>query len=152
MTQYQVFVCVYQHSHIKCTLCVCLSIPLCVCVYQVSYVSVSIKCRMCVCLSTVVCVCVYQLSYVCVSIKCVCLSSVCLSSVVCVCVYQLSYVCVCLSARCQKCIGVSRRYGVATVSRIDNIISFFAEYRLFYRALLQKRPIILSMLLTEASP
>ena len=29
---------------------------------------------------------------------------------------------------------------------------FFAEYRLFYRALLQKRPIILSILLTEATP
>jgi len=28
----------------------------------------------------------------------------------------------------------------------------FAEYRLFYRALLQKRPIILSILLTEATP
>jgi len=27
-----------------------------------------------------------------------------------------------------------------------------AEYRLFYRALLQKRPIILSILLTEATP
>ena len=27
-----------------------------------------------------------------------------------------------------------------------------AEYRLFYRALLQKRPTILSILLTEASP
>jgi len=28
----------------------------------------------------------------------------------------------------------------------------FAEYRLFYRAFLQKRPIILSILLTEATP
>jgi len=28
----------------------------------------------------------------------------------------------------------------------------FAEYRLFYRSLLQKRPIILSILLTEATP
>ena len=28
----------------------------------------------------------------------------------------------------------------------------FAEYRLFYRALLQKRPIILSILLTKATP
>jgi len=28
----------------------------------------------------------------------------------------------------------------------------FAEYRLFYRALLQKRPIILSILLSEATP
>ena len=28
----------------------------------------------------------------------------------------------------------------------------FAEYRLFYRSLLQKRPIILSILLTKATP
>ena len=35
-------------------------------------------------------------------------------------------------------------YAVATVS--------FAEYRLFYRSLLQKRPIILSILLTVATP
>ena len=28
----------------------------------------------------------------------------------------------------------------------------FAEYRLFYRALLRKRPIILSILLTKATP
>jgi len=28
----------------------------------------------------------------------------------------------------------------------------FAEYRLFYRALLQKRPMILSITLTEATP
>ena len=28
----------------------------------------------------------------------------------------------------------------------------FAEYRLFHRALLQKRPIIVSILLTEATP
>ena len=42
-------------------------------------------------------------------------------------------------------------YGVATVSRIDENISF-AEYCLFYRALLQKRPILLSILLTKATP
>jgi len=29
---------------------------------------------------------------------------------------------------------------------------FFAEYRLFYKALLQKRPVLLSILLTEATP
>ena len=34
-------------------------------------------------------------------------------------------------------------HGVATVSRIDKIMVSFAEYRLFYRALLQKRPIII---------
>jgi len=33
-------------------------------------------------------------------------------------------------------------YGVATVSRIKKIQVSFAEYSLFYRALLQKRPMI----------
>ena len=48
--------------------------------------------------------------------------------------------------------GISRGDGVATVSRIDKIIGLHAEYRLFYRALLQKRPKILSILLTKATP
>ena len=43
-------------------------------------------------------------------------------------------------------------YGVATVSRIDKIIGLFAEYRLFYRFLLQKRPVILSILPAKATP
>jgi len=43
-------------------------------------------------------------------------------------------------------------YGVATVSRIEKIIGLsFVEFRLFYWALLQKRPIILSILLTKAT-
>ena len=33
-----------------------------------------------------------------------------------------------------------------------NLQVSFAEYRLFYRVLLQKRPMILSILLTEATP
>jgi len=39
-------------------------------------------------------------------------------------------------------------YGVATVSRIDKLWVSFAEYCLFYRALLLKRPINLSILIT----
>jgi len=42
-------------------------------------------------------------------------------------------------------------YGVATVSRIDKIIGLFCRICLFYRSLLQKRPIILSILLTKAT-
>ena len=37
-----------------------------------------------------------------------------------------------------------RRHGVAMISRLLKIIVSFAEYRLFYRALLQKRPMIVS--------
>ena len=43
-------------------------------------------------------------------------------------------------------------YGVATVSRLLKIISLFSKYRLFYRALLQKRPMILRSLLIVATP
>ena len=43
-------------------------------------------------------------------------------------------------------------YGVATISRLLQIIRLFAEYRLFYRALLQKRPIIWRSLLIVATP
>jgi len=45
----------------------------------------------------------------------------------------------------------SSRYGAATVSRIDQIIGLFCRYGLFYRALLQKSPIIVSILLTKAT-
>ena len=38
--------------------------------------------------------------------------------------------------------SLAHLYGVATVSTIDKIIGSFAEYRLFYRTLLPKRPII----------
>jgi len=42
-------------------------------------------------------------------------------------------------------------YGVATISRLLKIQVSFAEYRLFYRALLQRRPIILRSLLIVAT-
>jgi len=44
------------------------------------------------------------------------------------------------------------RYGVAMISRLLSIIGLFANYRLFYRALLQKRPMILRSLLIVATP
>jgi len=43
-------------------------------------------------------------------------------------------------------------YGVATISRLLKMIGLFAEYSLFYRALLQKRPIILRGLIIVANP
>jgi len=44
------------------------------------------------------------------------------------------------------------RCGVATISRLLKVQVSFAEYRLFYRALLQKRPIFLRSLLIVATP
>jgi len=43
-------------------------------------------------------------------------------------------------------------YGAATNGRLHKIIALFCKYRLFYRALLQKRPMILRSLLLEATP
>jgi len=43
-------------------------------------------------------------------------------------------------------------YGMPTISRLFKKLGLFAEYSLFYRALLQKRPVILRSLLTEATP
>ena len=45
-----------------------------------------------------------------------------------------------------------KSYEVATISRLLKIISLSAEYRLFYRALVQKRPTIFKSLLIEATP
>ena len=44
------------------------------------------------------------------------------------------------------------RYGVATIGRLLKIVVSFAEYRLFYRSLLKKRPIILRSLLVATTP
>jgi hypothetical protein len=44
------------------------------------------------------------------------------------------------------------QYGVVTISRLFEITGLFSEYSLFYRALLQKRPIILRGLLFVATP
>jgi len=43
-------------------------------------------------------------------------------------------------------------YGVATLSKIVELQVSFAEYSFFYRALLQKRVVVLSMLWTVATP
>ena len=42
-------------------------------------------------------------------------------------------------------------YGVATISRLLKIIGLFCRIWLFYRAVLQKRPVILRSLLLEAT-
>jgi len=44
------------------------------------------------------------------------------------------------------------RCGVATIRRLHKIIGLLAEYSLFYRALLQQRPLILRSLLIVAIP
>ena len=46
--------------------------------------------------------------------------------------------CVCVDVRQM----VGDRYGVAAISRLLKVIVPFAEHSLFYRALLQMRPII----------
>ena len=45
----------------------------------------------------------------------------------------------------------TRWYGVVTISRLLKIVGLFAEYSLFRRVLLQKRPVILRRLLIVAT-
>ena len=53
----------------------------------------------------------------------------------------------------QNANGKSEYYGMATISRFLKIIGLFCRISsLFYRALLQKRPIILRSLLVVATP
>ena len=79
------------------------------------------------------------------------------------CVYGSMYVCMCVCVR--MCIYIhgcihtiwsrymdTHTHGVPTLSRLLKMTVAFAKYSLFYRALLQKRPIILRSLLIEASP
>jgi len=92
---------------------------------------------------------------VCLCILCVSLSvflshtPIWMAGFICVCVYYVylsvfvSHTLICMAGFMCVCVY----YGVATVSRIS-----FAEYYLFYRALLQKRPMILSILITKATP
>jgi len=49
-------------------------------------------------------------------------------------------------------IKCGRPYGVATISRLLKIIGLFCRIPFFYRALLQKRPVILRNLLIVATP
>jgi len=149
------YVCIYyvylslssSLSHSSAWQVLCVSVySMCVCVYyghlSLSSFLICMAGFMCVCVFYV-CLCLLRASlsvffshlhgrfYVCQCILCISLSVflshtlICMAGFMCVCVY----------------------YGVATVSRIS-----FAEYRLFFRALLQKRPIILSILLTKATP
>jgi len=67
-----------------------------------------------------------------------------------VCVCWFLCVCSCMCVLVCTCITI-QPVPPRLVGWIKLHVSF-AKYRLFYRALLQKRPIILSILLTEATP
>jgi len=89
-------------------------------------------------------------------------SSVLQCAAVCCSVLQCVAVCYnvlqCVASRMHHCdmthfiLGSYSIYRVATISRLLQIICLFAEYSLFCRALLQKRPVILRSLLIVANP
>ena len=134
--------------------------------------------RACMCVRTCVLMCVYACVPVCMCVgvcvfvrACVC---VCMYVCVCVCVRESVWVCVCVCVQ-----GI---HAALTSTHIDHTLKrmywlkhlrtytrqsdmgwlqsvgsiklhvSFAEYCLFHRALLQKKPIILSILLTKATP
>jgi len=118
---------------------VCMSVPVSVSVYvsisvsgSVSMSSFTVSMIVCVCLCQCLCLCYWQC-------ECVCVLSV-------ISVAQRS---VCCSVRaCVYCLFMG---WLRLVGSLKSYVSF-AEYRLFYRALLQKRPMILRSLLIVATP
>jgi len=124
---------------------VCVCVCVCVCVW------------VCVCACVSVCACVRVCVYVCVYV-CVC---VCVCACVCVCVCVFVFVCVRASRTDLHTllrVDMLRRsceghiYGVATISRLLQIIGLF--YKTAYKRddILQKRPVILRSLIIEATP
>ena len=123
-----------MHTHKRCThTCVCIPCahPLCVCIP-------------CVCASLV---CVHPM---CVCIPCVCASLVCVHPLcVCIsCVYPNGSISVYVNAMRMshvtcECVYIDQSHPVhIPFTGFLKVQVSFAEYSLFYRALLQKRPII----------
>jgi len=86
-------------------------------------------------------------------------SGVLLVGAVCCSVLQCVAVCCsvlqCVAVRCSvlQCVSwMGTAYGGATLSRLLQIIGLFCRISSLYRALLQKRPIILRYIIIEATP
>jgi len=111
-------------------ICVCVYVYVCVCVYV----------NVCVSLSPRVCASLHITSQLLLSLLGL------VDMYMCVCVWM----CTCVSLSLRVCVShCALPMGwLRWVGSIKLWVSF-AEYRLFYRALLQKRPVILSILLTE---
>ena len=152
--------------------CVCLfSVFVCMCGFVCMCVCVKERERVCVCETECACVCMCGVCGVCVCVR-VCVR-VCVCESVCVCVYvgvcvcsvfrnvdaPVSVcVCGCVWGFFKVCTGMSTRAKhdrgaigneLGSLSLKQNIVTCIG---LFYRALLQKRPIILRSLLIEATP
>ena len=80
---------------------------------------------------------------------------VCMYIYICIYVYIYIYISMCvyiyIYTECRPRLVSGDMGWLRLVGSITSQVSF-AEYGLFYRALLQKRPIILSILLSEATP
>jgi len=138
----RVYVCVYV---CVCCVFVCQRVCMCVC--------------MCVCLNVYVCVCVC----VCICVPCIyivkwictCASSDC-GLFICIRMYIYAYMIVCHSGGGGgiffKVASPKGHMGWLWLVGSLKIWVSFAEYSIFYRVLLQKRPIILRSLIIVATP
>ena len=124
--------------------CVCICVIVCVCVY----VCVSMCMCLCVCVYVCVsmCVCVYACVCMCVC-PCVCVY-VCVSMYVCLCgcVYVCVSMCVCLCVCVYVCVSMYIFWSMLK----QLIRRSFSTYK--RDGILQKRRIILSILLSVATP
>jgi len=119
-------------------MCVCVSMCLWVCVFV----------RVCVCMCLRACalaLCLGESAILSIA-GWICTLPVCLCENESMYVRACEYVCVCQSQ------GGFAHYGVATISRLLNIIDLFGKRALKRVAILQKRPIILKSLLIVATP
>jgi len=139
-------ICIHIHSYV--CVCICIHIRICIHIHLFEYKYIHFMYNASIKWSLVY-------TYICCMHKCIQSACECLNIYIgsralrsCMCV-RITYT------------HIHHHMGVTTVSRIDSIIRVFcrnklqvsfAEYSLFYMALLQKRPIILSILPTEATP
>ena len=156
----RVLVCVCVYVYVRACLCVL------ACIYVPVYLCVCVRVLVCVCVCACACVCVGGCMCVCLCMcvrarthmhACVCMYvrvCVCLCVCVCVAIMCLFGQLVCYNMPVGHCVNysVNNRMGWLRVVGSLKLYVSFAEYRLFYRALLQKRPVISRSLLIVATP
>ena len=136
-----------------CARYTCVRVYVCMC--ESVSVSLSIGVSLSLCLSVSILIVWASISSEFLSL--LCLRQVCEYVCVCTCERVSLSLCLSVSLSLSLCVWVSNLFSFYAMGWLRLVGSLklyvsFAEYRLFYRAPLQKRPIILRSLLIEATP